>query len=312
MRGVRTLALIALAACGGGQKPAPPPPPPAPPAPRPACIKPAEEAARITRASGTDKMVSYCIGLSSAECFSLDFATGKLARLATPPTDPPPAGAHVETTNPDLKVCTGADCKTLTPQVWPGAAQLHAATNGSVAVVLLGDAEAGKGYAAIYDVEKTKLVTSIKYAHGDYKCGEVQMLGDTIYLATNVCLGPAGRAALYTTKGKRIAAVGGKDFGTFGNANVHVDGDVWAFLEENGAKIALQDVVKGKVTKTLDVGGLWRTDKADSFGNPGESALVRLGPGKLAVIGGTPANGSVAIVELDTGDVKLVHAPFCQ
>lgn len=45
--------------------------------------------------------------------------------------------------------------------------------------------------------------------------------------------------------------------------------------------------------------------------NPGESSIVRLSPGKLAVIGGSPTNGSVAIVDIATGDVKVVHAPLC-
>ena len=104
--------------------------------------------------------------------------------------------------------------------MWPGAAPLHAATNGTVAVVLLGEAEAGKGYAEVYDVVKAKRLATIRYAHGDYKCGEVAMLGETIYIGTNVCLGPAGRAALYTAKGRRSRTSAASDFGTYGNAIV--------------------------------------------------------------------------------------------
>ena len=48
--------------------------------------------------------------------------------------------------------------------MWPGAAPLHAATNGSVAAVMLGDAEAGKGYVDVYDVAKTKKQTAKRIA----------------------------------------------------------------------------------------------------------------------------------------------------
>lgn len=307
--------LVWLVACGGS--PMPPAPAPSGPAPAaaPACVRAPDEAAPITRATGDDSRVQYCIGQRDDQCFTLDLATGKLAHLDKPPPAPAgDAGARIEATNPELKVCTGTDCKPLTPQVWPGAAPLHAATNGTIAVVLLGDAEAGKGYADVYDVAKAKKLTSFKYAHGDYRCGEVAMLGDSIYLATNVCAGPAGRATLYTTKGKKIAAVGGREFGTFGNANARVDGDTWAFLDENGSRLALQDVVKGKVAKSIEVGALWRTDPSqkDSFGNPGESAVVKLSAGKLAVIAGTPANGSVAVIDVASGKVEVVRAPLCK
>ena len=71
---------------------------------------------------------------------------------------------------------------------------------------------------------------------------------------------------------------------------------MWAFLEENGNQIAPQDVAKGKIVKAIDVSALFADSGAEKMGNPGESAIVRLGNGKVAVIGGTPANGSVAIV----------------
>lgn len=306
--------VVLLAACGGATKPPapvvverPPPPPP----PKPACITPPEELASITHASGGTASVQYCIGTAVDQCFALELGTGRLTKLSTPPPAQPPgldANAHVETTNPELKVCAGERCKTLTPQVWPGAAPLHAATNGQVAVVLLGDAEAGRGYADIYDVAKSKKLATFRYARGDYKCGEVAMLGDTIYVGASTCQTPSGRAALYTVKGKKLANVGGSDFGTYGNSFTQVDPTTWAFLQENGNKIALQDVGRGKVLKTISVAQLFEPAQ---MGNPGESAIVRLGAGKLGVIAGTPANGSVAIVDVASGSVTVVRAPLC-
>lgn len=280
---------------------------------KPACIKPPEEAAVIAHADGDEKRVTYCVGTAVDQCFAMDLASGKLTNLSDQPKGQSPAldaSARVETTNPEFKVCTEATgCKTLTPQVWPGAAPLRAATNGTIAAIMLGDAEAGKGYVDIYDVMKTKKLATVKYARGEFKCGDLAMLGETLYVNATVCSGTSGRAALYSSKGKKIANVGGKpDFGTFGNSYTQIEGPVWAFLEENGNRIALQDVMRGKVIKSIDVGALFASSK---MGNPGESAIVRLGNGKVAVMGGTPANGSVAIVDLTTGAVKVVAAPMC-
>jgi hypothetical protein len=199
--------------------------------------------------------------------------------------------------------------------MWPGAAPLHAATNGAFAVVLLGDAARGNGYADVWDVAKAKKVATFKYARGDFRCGEVAMLGDTIYIDASACEGPAGRGTLFSVKGRKIANVGGKEFGTFGNVFSQIDATTWAFLEENGNKVAVENVATGKLLKTIDVTELWRPDDTaakDAFGNPGESALVRLGSGKLAVVGGTPSNGSIAVLDVGTGEVKIVRAPLCK
>lgn len=282
---------------------------------KPACIRPPEETGTINSATGDSSRVSYCVGTAVDQCFSLDLPTGTLTALDNPPEPQPrslDAASRLETTNPELKVCTGEACKTLTPQVWPGAAPLHAATNGAVAAVMLGDATAGKGYVDVYDVAKSKKLATFRYARGEFKCGEIAMLGSTIYVAQNVCEVPSGRAALYTTKGRKLANVGGRaDFGAFGGAFTQLDATRWAFLGENGNKLVIQDVVSGKVTKRIDTSTLFTTVAAANMGNPGESALVRLGSGKLAVIGGTPANGSVAIVDLETADVTVIRAALC-
>jgi len=235
-----------------------------------------------------------------------DIAAGAVLEL------PPESGAHVETKNPELKVCAQDACKTLTPKVIPSTAQLHAATDpsGAFFVVLLGDASVGQGYVEIWDVAKTKRTATFRYARGDFKCGDVAMLGTSIYINASQCKVPAARGAIYSLKGTKIANVGNKDFGTFGNAHVQLAPTTWAFLEENGNRIAVQDVVKGKVEKTLVLDGLFGTAK-DAFGNPGESALVKLPDGKLAVIAGSPANGSVAVIDVATGELRITHAPLC-
>jgi hypothetical protein len=312
-------------ACGSKAPPPPkrvteaPEPPPLPkPPPPPPCISVPDEDASITHAAAVGSRVAYCIGQGATECFALDLTTSTLDHLKGPPAgaDPVASIAHVETTNPEVKVCTPSACKTLTTKIMPGTAPLHAATNaaGTYAVVLLGDDEAGKGYAEVWDVQQAKRAATIKYARGNFKCGELAFLGDTILITARTCTAPAARGALYSLKGKKLANVGNADFGLFGGAYVHVAGTTWAFLEENGHRIALQDVAKGKVLKTIDTSALWQRDDTpgpDAMGSPGESALVELAEGKLAVVAGSPATGSVAVVDVATGAVAVTRAPLC-
>jgi hypothetical protein len=279
----------------------------------PACITPPDTAATITHAvvDGLTR-VHYCIG-DTPQCYSLDLGSGKFDRMREPPKPAVVSSdARVEAHNAVLKVCAADACKTLTGKVLPNAAALHAATNpsGSALVVLLGDAAAGQGYAEIWDVAKSKKTSTFRYARGDFKCGDVAMLEDTIYLTASQCSSPAARGALYTLKGQKIANVGNKDFGVFGNAHVQIDTTMWAFLEESGNRIAIQDVVKGKVMKTIDITALWG-DQKTAIGNPGESALLRFADGKLAVIAGSPANGSVAVIDVASSEVKVTRAPLC-
>lgn len=282
---------------------------------RPACIDPPELDSMISRARVDGTRVAFCIGKTPEQCFGLELVSGTLSRLAKPPAIET-TGARVETTNPKLEVCKDHSCTSLTPKVLPTMMGLRATTNadGSVAVVLLGDAQAGKGYAEVWDVAAGKRTATFKYARGEFRCGDVQILGDAIFLNTAACGTPAARGTLYTLKGKKIAAVGGKDFGTFGSTPVHVEGSTWAFLEENGNQLVIQDVVKGKVVKTIDVTHLWSPDgnKAkDAMGNPGESALVSVSAGRLAVIAGAPSTGKIATVDVATGDVIVTRAPLC-
>jgi len=294
---VKVFALVALAGCGlFGKTPAPAPV--AAPAP-PVCITPPDESGAITHPLIERDTVRYCIG-ETAQCFVLDLASGKLAKAKLPPDPAEP------------KLCTDDACRKLTAKLVANPAEPHAATNaaGTLFVVALGDAAAGQGYVEVWDVAKTKKLTTFRYARGDFKCGDVAMLDDTIYVSAGQCTSPAARGALYTLKGKKIADVGGKDFGVFGNGRVHLDGNDWAFLEESATRVVIQDVVTGKVAKTIDLATLWG-DKPDAMGNPGESVVMKLPAGKLAVIAGSPMNGSVAVVDPANGDVKVTRAQLC-
>jgi hypothetical protein len=317
---------IALGACGEAAPetrtimvPLPQPPPLPKPKPPPPCIAVPDDDAGIQHATVIGSRVGYCVGDGSDRCFALDIGNGELEHVAGPSPDIDEAAkttAHVETANPELKVCTPAACKTLTSKILPGTAPLHAATNpaGTYAAVLLGDDEAGKGTAEVWDVAAGKRLAVIRYARGRFRCGDIAFVGDTVLVTARTCAEPSARGALYTIKGRKLANVGGADFGLFGGAYVHLTGANWAFLEENGQRIAVQDVVKGKVLKTIDTSAIWQRPDAqgsDAIGNPGESALLSLAPGKVALVAGSPANGSVATVDIETGAVAITRAPLC-
>lgn len=273
------------------------------------CITPADTTARIRHAYGDSNQVMYCVGDAMDQCFTVELGSGKLSRLLEAPIAPTNA-ARVETRNPELKICSGDLCTPLTDKVLPGAEQLHATTNdaGTLMVVLLGDAPSGRGYAEVWDVIRTKRIATFPYARGEYRCGDVSLLGETIYIVANSCNSPAARGALYTQRGYKLANAGGRDFGAYGGATAQVDPTTWAFLDENATKIAVQDVKRGQVKKTIDTTALWAPS---ALGNPGESALISLGEGKLAVIAGAPNTGSVAIVDVASGKLDITKAPLC-
>jgi hypothetical protein len=311
--------LLVTLACGGGTKkvveepepiveaprPAPPPPPP------PVCVRAGAEMSLIGMVEADDAWIRFCVsdGAESTACYSVDVNRQKYAELdeaprgQSPMLDPDPA--RVETTNKEVKVCIGDDCRAFKPKVPKSDNPIDAVTNaeGTHAAVLVGNQEKGKGTAELWDVGKGKKLATVKYAKGSYRCGEARMLGSTLYVSTSVCAGPQARATLYNLKGKKIADVGSKEFGSYGTVPVQVTDTVWAFLDENAAVIALQDVTTGKVEGAIDIGTLWASGDdpdAPALGNPGESALVRGGDGKLVVVSGGPKPGSVGIVNVES------------
>jgi hypothetical protein len=261
-------------------------------------------------------------GAEQNACFEVDLENKKYATLDASPiaqtsTVEAPA-ARVVASPTEVKICTGEDetaCKALKPKVPKGASEpIDAAVDasGTWAVLMLGDEEKGKGVAEVWDVTKGKKTATIKYAKGDHKCGAPQVLGDVVYISASVCAGPAAKGALYSLKGKKLADVGSKDFGTYGTSAVQVAGTQWAFLEEGAGVIALQDVKTGKVDNTIDLLALWGGGGERGGGNPGESALVRGGDGKLVVIAGSPAAGTIGVVDLASGETTVIQALPCE
>ncbi|HUQ04484.1 MAG TPA: hypothetical protein VM261_18415 [Kofleriaceae bacterium] len=320
-------AAVPLVACGGKAKPPPPPKAPVavkkppPPPPPPVCVPPLEPA-MIGMATSEGSAVQFCVsdGAEQNACFAVDLDEKKYETLDASPVAQTPTltapSAKLMASPTELQICFeegGSECKTVKPKVPKGATTpIDAAIDatGAWAVLMLGDAEKGKGVAEVWDVAKGKKTATIKYAKGDHKCGTAQVLGDVVYISASVCAGPAAKGALYSMKGKKLGDVGGKDFGTYGATAVQVGPTQWAFLEEGAGVIALQDVKTGKVDKTIDLLALWGSDRGG--GNPGESALVRGGEGKLVVVAGSPAAGTVGIVDLESGETSVIQALACE
>ncbi len=261
--------------------------------------------AKITNAIGEGKRVRYCLG-DTKQCFAIDpdvADVGGFAHVeAVPP--PPPAGAYVETTQPKVEVCGSVDCTTLTDKVLGNAAQIRAATtaDGMFAAFLFA-ATTTKAYVEVWDVTTTKKLATIRPPKGQ-ACGDVAMLGEVVLLRCGA------QASLFSRQGKKLADAGGKGFELA--SYVPVEGNLWAFLDERGARIALQDVARGNVLKLIDTSGVFMIGGARQGTNLGESALVRLADGRLVVIAGAPALGSVAAVDPKTGVVELRQAPLCR
>jgi hypothetical protein len=334
------VAVLLLAACGGGgkktvvepevvveaPKPKPPPPPP------PVCVIAGAEQSLIGMVEADANAVKFCVsdGAEQNQCYGVDIAAKKYAQLdeqpkgQSPVLDPDPA--RLETTAKEVKVCIGEDCKTVKPKV-PKKSEnpIDAVVNatGTYVAVLMGNAEKGKGTVEVWNVATGKKSGTVKYAKGAYKCGEARMLGNTVFVSASVCGGADARGYLYSLKGKKLADVGGKTFGTYGTVPLQVSDTTWAFLDENGSTIAIQDVATGKLAKTIDIGPLWAGDATaeapleggegeepaeaaapPAMGNAGESALVRGGEGKLIVVSGGPMPGGVGVVDVESGALE--------
>ena len=102
--------------------------------------------------------------------------------------------------------------------------QLVAVANATHAVVMIGDTEAGKGVAEVWDVAKAKKTSTIKYARPTSSAACPSCSARRSTSARRCARDRPRAAALYNTKGKRIADVGGKDFGTYSEVAVQVDG----------------------------------------------------------------------------------------
>ena len=328
------------ASCGGTVKTVPPPAKVATkPAKKPVkkkkkppeiCIAQGEQSV-IGMPTAEAEVVQFCVadGNGASQCYSVNLDTKQLDTLPAPPLPQSatmtPAAARLQSTPSEVRVCVpdfDGKCTVLKPRIKKGGDNpIEAAINrkGTLVAMLVGDAEAGKGEAQVWSVAKKKKLAVIKYAKGDYRCGTAHVVDDLVFISAGVCAGPAAHGALYNSKGKKVADVGGADFGTYGTVPVELAEHRWAFLSETGGVIAIHDSTTGKLEKTIDLLALWGAPAAadggeaavmGTGGNPGESVLLRGGPG-LLVVTGSPRAGNIGVVDADAGTVEVVTNRAC-
>jgi hypothetical protein len=288
------------------------------------CVKSSDTENRIVTATSTVAATEFCVAMGPASaCYHVDLKAKTFRELPNPPPqtqlatlEPSPATVSVGANG--IEVCGAvAPCKVLKFKLNKNAPPTSLAVNSSATLVAVAIA---KGPVEIWDVVANKRASEIKYSRGDYRCGTPEFLGDVVAISADACGAPSARGFLYSKTGKRIAEIGGADFGTFGFAHTQIDSTLWAFLEEGAAQVVVQDVVSGKISKTVDLSELWKSsatgakpnqNAAQAIGQPGESELLRGGPGQLVVIGGGPHPGSVAVVDLDHSNANVIHASTC-
>lgn len=300
---------LALAGCPFPPEPAPPTAP-QPPAPYvPVCIPPPDRPSPITAATARGTRVEFCVG--TGNCFAVDVEVGRLERASG--LGEPDLTARARVAFASVDVCRGESCTSLTDTVLPAAKYTRAATDpeGRYLAMLLGDAPRGRGYAEIWQLGELRRVALFRYGSGVFRCGEVAMLDDkAVYVNAAQCGQPTAHAALYRLNGTKVADVGGRDFGTYGGRLTRVDNNVWAFLEENGKQLVVQNVVRGNVVRRIETTPVFKFGGGE-MGNPGESAVVRLADGRLVVVAGAPAWGTLGVVDGPTGALTIMPAPMC-
>lgn len=324
--------VVVAAACGGSTKKTTAPvkvttkpvdkPVKKKPPPPPVCVAQSELAV-IGMSAADDGLVSFCVsdGNGGSPCYSLELDGNKLSKLPSPPipqaaTREAPA-VRLQATPSEVEVCPvegEGKCARLKPKGKGGDNPIEAAVNraGTTVVMLLGDAERGKGVAEVWSVAKKKKVATIKYARGDYRCGTAHVVDELVFVSAGVCAGPAARGALYSAKGKKVADVGGADFGSYGAVPIEIGDHRWAFLSETAGVIAIHDSQTGALEKTIELTDLWaKVGDGMTGGNPGESVMLRGGDGKLVVITGSPKAGEVGVVDVESGAVEVVSTLAC-
>lgn len=275
-----------------------------------ACIPPAA-GTKITDAVPEGRRIRYCIGDSDA-CFTIDPDNPDVrsfARIAR--TVPVSIAARAEATPPKIEICNAADCTSLTSLVLPKLSEMRAAStpDGAFAAFLFAGTTL-KGYVEVWDVLQARKVATVRYpVRATEPCADIEMLGDTLMVKTGACNAAPTRGTLFTLAGRRIADAGGKDF-TLGS-EVQLDGTMWAFLDATATKLVVQEVARGAVGRAVDTSGVFLIGGGKS-GSASDAAIVKLGDGRLALVVGPPALGSVATIDPANGTVELRQAPVCQ
>jgi hypothetical protein len=165
----------------------------------------------------------------------------------------------------------------------------------------------------LYDLKTGKLLRSRAMTFerpaktSDYVCGDLRWLGDTLLISTNVCAGPGGQSWL--ARGRNLAPIGllgSRRMNTYGARPVHVRGNQWAFLSAFSRELVVQDIVRGKVLRRINLKGV--VEEGDEDGD----FLVALPGDRLAIVLGGRQLGDIVLFGKGGGAPESRHtAPRC-
>jgi hypothetical protein len=266
----------------------------------------------VMMAIGGGKL-SYCFELDDAKlnCFATEIATATTAAAPSPAPlgqqwprrAPTPRKVMLKNTDggkkPKLCRADGTKCKTLAmSHAIDQGMGLVAAQNAALTVAALSSLE----WIDTFDLRSGKRIATFKTGPKNSSCNALEFAGDTLVIGEETCGEDGMTAWLATTKGKKVADVGGEMPITLGFQSIaKLTGNNFAFTTLAGEAVIVQDVKTGKVSKRLPV--VSAVPKQTGY-------LVGDGTSLAVIYGGTRA-GDVAIIDLGSDKIRTYSAKRC-
>ncbi len=170
--------------------------------------------------------------------------------------------------------------------------------------------------ATFYDVVTRRTVKTLTIGTDDYPCGDIEFLGPEVLLVRRQqCDAARGEALLLdpTTYATR-AQVGQRGFRGYKVFAAQIEGNRWAFRDQDGLTLAIHDVTTGALLQTLDLAPTWPVDQTRGRPVPDgdDGALFGLGDGRLLVMHDGPAQGTLVLVDGKAGTMlSTLQIPAC-
>ncbi len=278
----------------------------------------------LERLAIAGRQLRFCRAEEAGErCYAFDLDRGLLAPAPSPPSvelpAPFPRRVKVDEGKGTAQLCDGigSACRQLDlgrePQRVEGAAFSSSDRMLAVTTTPVGG---GPATATVFGADSAKAIGRIVInPSGDYECGSATFVGETVLAMEDVCAGPAGVAWLAKPdSGHHIAWVGGRaGWGAFRVAYEHVDGPLWAFREERGVEVVVQNVSTGEVVHRFDLRDTFPKGAAGNLlTDPSRGAMLETDRGELVVVHDGHAQGTVVILDPKEGRrVRVLHMLVC-
>ena len=279
----------------------------------PACVKPHSENSLAAFEHPDDKSVIFCVDKGAArDCFSVDLASGAMARATVPAEHPKPEW-HAEQDDKGARVCKGAATGDACTKL--DLAPIKGETTTMYGLDIKPDgklvAATGNGELVILDAATGKKVKTTKVAAGNLKCvAHPVFLGDAIYVTADNCEEHTAQGVVFDATGKQLGVI--KEVNVYGADPVLVDGTTFAVAEFHGNGSYVEfDAKTGKVLRTVKIEAPKDCKECpDILGHAagwGVTPLLKVG-GKIVSIGEL-----IAVTDPATGKVeKTIPIAICK